>query len=90
MAFIQPLIKKVETWARLGPLLQPYLAFLHAEVERVTGEFREARSLYLDAINVAHQHGYTFLEGHLNECLGELLLSAGPSSERVYLVDGAG
>ena len=72
-AEIKPIIEKVEKWASLGPLLKPYLAFLYAELERVTGEFREARSLYLDAINIADEQDYTFLEGHLNECLGELL-----------------
>jgi hypothetical protein len=54
---IQPLISKVKTWAELGPLLKPYLAFLQAEVERVTGEFKQARSLYLDAIDSAHKTG---------------------------------
>lgn len=81
---IEPLIRKVKTWAQLGPLLKPYLAFINAELERVTGEFREARSLYLDAIDLAHKHGYVFLEGHINECLGELLLTAGQCSESIY------
>ena len=70
LAEIKPAIQKIEKWAALGPLLKPYLAFLYAEVERVTGEFKEARSLYLDAINEAHAQEYTFLEGHLYECLG--------------------
>ena len=73
LSYIQPLIKKVETWAHLGPLLRPYLAFIYAELERITGEPREARSLYIDAINLAYQYRYTFLEAHLNECLGELI-----------------
>lgn len=73
LAYIQPLIEKVEIWVRLGPLLKPYLAFLYAELERVTGDLREARSLYLDAIGLAHQYRYTFLEGYLNECLVELI-----------------
>ncbi|MBI2934605.1 MAG: AAA family ATPase [Chloroflexi bacterium] len=88
-AEIQPLIRKIETWAGLGPLLKPYLAFLRAEVARVAGNFKEARSLYLDAINVAHEQKYTFLEGHLNECLGELLLKGGQCSERVYFAEAA-
>ncbi|MBI2942379.1 MAG: AAA family ATPase [Chloroflexi bacterium] len=86
---IQPIIKKIETWAALGPLLKPYLAFLSAELERVTGDFKTARSLYLDAINSAHEQNYTFLEGHLNECLGELLLQAGHSSSRAYFAEAA-
>ncbi|MBI4303370.1 MAG: AAA family ATPase [Chloroflexi bacterium] len=99
MAEIQPIIKKVEMWASLGPLLRPYLAFLYAELERVTGaplsrkgqgaSFREARSLYLDALNAAHEQRYTFLEGYINECLGELLRQEGQTSERIYFVEAA-
>jgi len=81
---LQPIIEKVEKWASLGPLLRPYLSFLRAELERVTGEFREARSLYLDAIDMAQAQGYTFLEGHANEALGELLQATGKSSSRLY------
>ncbi len=84
---IQPLIALIETWSGLGPLLKPYLAFLHAELARVTGAFPEAKSLYLDAIDSAHAQGYIFLEGHLNECLGELLRQAGYCSEGVYFVE---
>jgi predicted ATPase/two-component sensor histidine kinase/tRNA A-37 threonylcarbamoyl transferase component Bud32 len=86
---IQPNIKKVETWAGLGPLLKPYLAFLYAEQERVIGEFKEARSLYLDAIEAARKQNYTLLEGHLNECLGEFLLQAGRCSEGIYFAEAA-
>ncbi len=89
LAEIQPLIRKIETWAGLGPLLGPYLAFIHAELERVKGNFKEARSLYLDAINTAHEQKYVLLEGHLNECLGELLLRAGQSPEGVYFVEAS-
>ena len=86
---IKPILNKVKLWAGLGPLLKPYLAFLDAELERVTGTFKEARSLYLDAIDVANKHSYTFLEGHLNECLGELLLHAGKGPEKVYFTEAA-
>ena len=88
-AEIRPLLQKVETWAGLGPLLKPYLAFLYAEIERVTGDFKAARSLYLDAINTAHEQHYTFLEGHLNECLGEFLRQAGYSTEKIYFKEAA-
>lgn len=89
MAEIKPIMNKIETWAGLGPLLKPYVAFMYAELERVTGDFREARNLYLDAINLAHKHKYTFLEGHLNECLGDLLLQAGQFPESVYFAEAA-
>ncbi|MDP3049569.1 MAG: ATP-binding protein, partial [Thermodesulfovibrionales bacterium] len=87
LSFIQPIIEKIETWAKLGPLLKPYLSFIYAERERVTGEFRKARSLYFDAIAIAHEQRYTFLEGHLNECRGELLKGAGIGTDRVYLAE---
>lgn len=86
-AFIQPHIDKIETWARFGPLLRPYLAFIRAELARVTREFRTARNLYLDAVALANELGYSFLEGHLNECLGELLLSAGQGTAGIYLAE---
>lgn len=89
MEEIGPLIGKVETWTTLGPLLRPYLAFIRAEVERVAGQPREARNLYLDAVSVAHELEYTFLEGHLNECLGELLRETGFRGERMYFVEAA-
>lgn len=87
LSYIQSIIKKVETWAQLGPLLKPYLAFIYAEMERVAGEFRKARSLYFDAIAIAHEQRYTLLEGHLNECLGELLKNAGVGTAGVYFAE---
>jgi signal transduction histidine kinase len=89
LAFIQPLIKKIEMWAQYGPMLKPYLAFIYAEMERVTGEFRKARSLYFDAIAIAHEQRYTFLEGHLNECRGKLLKEAGVGTAGVYFSEAA-
>ncbi|MCJ7617787.1 MAG: AAA family ATPase [Desulfobacterales bacterium] len=85
LAYIQPLISQIEIWAQFGPILKPYLAFIYAELERVTGDFRKARSFYFDAIAIAHQLGFTMLEGHLNECRGELLKDAGLGTARVYL-----
>ncbi|MGI6648940.1 MAG: histidine kinase dimerization/phosphoacceptor domain -containing protein [Bacillota bacterium] len=89
LAEIRPIIEKVKLWASLGPLLKPYLAFMYAELERVTGIFNEARGLYLDAIEMANRLSYTFLEGHLNECLGEFLLQAGRGPEKVFFNEAA-
>ncbi len=89
LAEIAPLVEKVEVWAGLGPLLGPYLAFLHAERERVTGQFVRARSLYLDAIASAHDQRYTFLEGHLNETFGELLLESGRGPAQPFFREAA-
>lgn len=71
--FINPLIDKIQEWAKLGPLLKPYLALVKAELERTAGNMREARNLYIDGITTAHEYEYTFLEGYMNENLGELL-----------------
>ena len=73
LSYINPLIKKIETWVSLGPLLKPYLVFFYAELERVIGDLRTARNLYFDAVHVAHEYHYTFLEGYLNESLGEFI-----------------
>ncbi len=89
MEDIQPIINKIEIWAALGPLLKPYLAFLYAELERVTGSFKDARGLYMDAIDAAHEHNYTLLEGHINECLGQLLLQSGGCVRGVYFAEAA-
>ena len=89
LKYIQPIIKKVETWARLGPLLKPYLAFIYAETYRITGEFKTTRSLYLDAIALADQQQYTLLEGHLNECLGKHFMDAGIGTARIYFAEAA-
>ena len=86
---IRPWIRKIEQWTALGPLLKPYLAFVYAELARVSGDFRQARSLYLDAIATAGEQNYVLLEGHLNECLGELLRMAGQRSARVYFNEAA-
>jgi len=89
LSFIEPLIKKIETWAQFGPVLKPYLAFVYAEMERFTGDFIKARSLYLDAINIAHEHEFTLLEGHINECLGEFLNESGPGAAPEYFAEAA-
>ena len=101
LASISPLVKQVETWAGLGPLLKPYLSLLYAEVERVVPSRdskletqnsklnKKARGLYLDAIDSAHEQGYTFLEGYINECLGELLLNADQRPAGIYFAEAA-
>ncbi len=89
MAEIGPNLDKIRMLARLGPLLKPFLAFIDAELERVLGEPSKARGLYLDAIDVAHDHGYSFLEAHLHEILGNFLLDKGKASYRPYFIEAA-
>ena len=89
VADVAPALAKIEAWAALGPLLRPYLAFLRAELARVSGELGRARGLYLDAIDLAHAQEYTLLEGHLNECLGDLLVQAGQHRAGLYFGEAA-
>lgn len=70
---LAPLLEKLEIWAKLGPLLQPYLAFIHAEWAWYKQDYREARNLYLDAIALAQKQNYGLLTGHLYQTLAELL-----------------
>lgn len=72
-AEISPLLDKLETWATLGPLLKPYLAFIRAEIALRQGFYREARNLYFDAIGLALAQNYGLLAGHLYETLADLL-----------------
>lgn len=67
-----------------------WLAPMKKGYEPVPMEERErARILYLDAIESAHEGGYTFLEGHLNECLGELQLERGRGPARPFFMEAA-
>lgn len=81
---LEPLLAKVRTWSSLGPLLQPYLAFARAEWVRAKGDQREARNLFLDAIESASTQNYTLLEAHLYQCLGELQEQAQPRISAHY------
>ncbi|MEE7626202.1 AAA family ATPase [Methylobacter sp. Wu8] len=86
-AEIAPLLQNIETWARLGPLLRPYLAFIRAEIARVKGEPREARNLYLDAIAEAQAQQYDLLTGHLFESLGDLLTKTALGDAAIYYAE---
>jgi predicted ATPase/signal transduction histidine kinase/tRNA A-37 threonylcarbamoyl transferase component Bud32 len=82
---LKPIIEKVSKWANLGPLLRPYLAFVQAEVARVRGDLGAAKLLYHDAIQICERSGYSFLQGHVYQVYGEMLLSESPSLSRVLL-----
>ena len=71
LSSVNELIKKIENWACLGPLLRPYLVFLYAERASLEENVREIRALYFDAMGLAHKYHYTFLEGFINEIIGE-------------------
>lgn len=78
--FIAPFVAKLEKWASLGPLLKPYLSFLRAEKKRVFEGFSASVVAYQEAICVAHDYEYQFLEGYLNQTLAEVLLSLGQTT----------
>jgi predicted ATPase len=86
-ADIRPLLKKVETWANLGVLLKPYLAFIYAEIARHQNQIRTARNRYLDAIASAHSQDYVLLAGHLHECVGDLLMESSSGNAEVYYAE---
>ena len=70
-------MEKVETWTRFGPFLKPYFFLMRLEHARCFETFSETRRRSLDAIDMAHEQGYTLLEGYIHETLGELLLEKG-------------
>lgn len=72
-AEIAPLLAQLETWAQLGPLLKPYLAFVYGELARCRSDYREARNLYLDALALSLAQNYGLLSGHIYEALADLM-----------------
>ncbi len=86
-ADINPPLQHIEAWAQLGPLLRPYLAFIHAEIARAKGELRPARNLYLDAIAEAQAQEYSLLTGHLFECLADLMGSSKLGDSTLYYIE---
>jgi predicted ATPase/C4-dicarboxylate-specific signal transduction histidine kinase len=83
-AEIAPLLAELETWARLGPLLKPFLAFVYAEIARAQNNMRDARNLYLDAIAVAQAQNYDLLTGHLYEALAEVMTLGNLGDAELY------
>ncbi|MDY6969455.1 MAG: GAF domain-containing sensor histidine kinase, partial [Spirochaetota bacterium] len=82
---IRTSLDKVKFWANFGPALNPYLALIYAEQKRIFGNFSEARNLYLDAIDIASEHEYVLLKGHILECLGELLFENRNEQAEFYI-----
>ncbi|MGZ8214501.1 MAG: AAA family ATPase [Methylosarcina sp.] len=83
-AEIAPLLAELETWARLGPLLKPFLAFVHAEIALAQNKLRDARNLYMDAISVAQAQNYDLLTGHLYEALAEVMTLGNLGDAKLY------
>lgn len=83
-AEIAPLLAQLEIWAGLGPLLKPFLAFVHAEIARAKNQLRDARNLYLDAIAIAQAQNYGLLTGHLYEALAETMTAGNLGDADLY------
>ncbi|MGZ0078933.1 AAA family ATPase [Methylomonas sp. YC3] len=83
-AEIAPLLAQLEVWGQLGPLLKPYLMFVHAELARQQGQYREARNLYMDAIALSLAQNYGLLTGHIYETLADLLLKQHLGDAELY------
>jgi predicted ATPase/signal transduction histidine kinase/predicted Ser/Thr protein kinase len=84
LAFVDPILAKVEKWAALGPLLRPYLALLKARLADALEGPARAREMYFAAVESARKEGYTFLEGHIQECLADLLIRSDGLTADVY------
>lgn len=82
--FLEVRLQKVTQWAQRGPLLRPYLALMQAETTATQGDIRNTRISYLDAIDIAHQQGYVFLEAFLNERLSQHLEKENHFSSETY------
>ena len=67
-------LDKVRKWANFGTALKPLVLMIEAELANTKGEYRDARTLYLNAIDDAGEQEYTLIEGFLNESLGELII----------------
>jgi predicted ATPase/two-component sensor histidine kinase len=83
--FCKPILIDVIAWVELGPLLAPYLKFFQAELSRVKNGFNQSLNLYLETLQVAHEHEYTFLEAYINEVIGHQLASSKLIAARLYL-----
>lgn len=83
-ADINPVLDQLETWAKLGPLLKPYVALIHAEIAAKQGFYRDARNLYFDALTLSQTENYGLLTGHIYETLADLLSRHLPGDAELY------
>lgn len=83
-AEIAPLLAELESWSALGPLLKPFMVFVHAEIARASDDKREARNLYLDAVAMAQAQNYGLLTGHLYEALAEVVATGNLGEAELY------
>ncbi|MBL4584906.1 MAG: hypothetical protein JKX83_09850 [Pseudomonadales bacterium] len=75
----------VSNWADHGPILKPYIAFMKAETIAVQSSvIAEIRNVYFHAIDLAHEHGYVFLEAFAFERLGVALSTLQHASSQLY------
>ncbi|NOQ76920.1 MAG: GAF domain-containing protein, partial [Methylococcaceae bacterium] len=69
-AYLKQCLKQVKTWAKLGPILKPYLLFMKMEKSIHQQNFSNFRRYAFDAIDLADKNKFTLLEAYINERLG--------------------
>ncbi len=79
-------LDNVNTWTALGPILKPYLAFMHMEKAFHQNDFSESRRCCLDAIDLAEKEQFILLKGYLYQRLGELLITHQHNHAGYYLL----
>ena len=64
----------LSSWAADGPILKPYVELMKAEtIANQSDNTTDFRAVYWQAIDSAHNQGYTFLEAYAYERLGVML-----------------
>ena len=81
---VESYLDRLFMWSSHGPMLKPYMALIEAEIIVKSGDFKETRNGYLDAIDSAHQEGYLLLEAFLNERLYQHLQASNHHSSELY------
>ncbi|PPD25455.1 MAG: phytochrome sensor protein, partial [Methylomonas sp.] len=83
-ADLEAMLLPLRTWAGLGPLLTPFIRLIDAECARYDGHYRDARNLYLDALEAALMQNYGLLSGHIYELLADLVADHGFGDAEPY------
>jgi len=68
--YLNRCLKQVKTWAKLGPILKPYLSLMKMEKSYQQQNISNFRRHAFDAIDLAVDNKFTLLEGYINERLG--------------------
>ncbi|WP_031434026.1 AAA family ATPase [Methylomarinum vadi] len=81
--------EQVESWAALGPILQPYRLFMSMEQAFHQDDFSNCRRYCLDALDRAVEQEYTLLQAYLKERLGQLYIRHRHDQAGMHLLQAA-